>query len=732
MFELFEFDKARGYCHAKLSGVLAGSLSRQARKSRVPANSRRLLFETVEARRMMTTFVSDLADFSAPGGAIPDANVIEDSSGNLFGTTSSGGSSNNGTVFEWVKSTGTLSTLVAFNGTDGAQPEAGLVEDSSGNLFGTTAAGGPGSTGGTVFEWVKGSGTLSSLITLGGTVGQAPQAGVIEDASGNLFGTTGAFDSPGAVFEVSNLAQLVVTASASTVAAGSTINLTLTAEDQSGNVITGYNDSVTLSDSVGGALFAVDPVVTFTNGVATIAATLDTTGAQTITATDSTATISGTSSSITVTSNGPTTLTIPSAANQIVDITFSSATNFSVSIGGNTPTNYTTSNVNVVNYTGAAGSELIFNDPITSDAYTATQSFSSTTLLRSGGSFQLNAASVATLYIYTSDPSSTATVNVTSASGSDNFNFFVDAASSSPGYSYIADPGTGIYSELSGFSSVTPTGSGSTTYAYVYSTTDATTVASPTQTTFTVGTATSTLTNFPQVYIVGAADGTDSITLDSAGNEFVSSPTFSYVTNGTNILVGAIYAANLKAQAAGSKDAAVFYSYPSNTFNGASGTSTLSGSTLNVKQATVNFTSQALGYLNVSVFESGGGTDTANLTSSGAGSLFSTAASTALTVGSSVITVNTYYAPSGQIVALAGTIVVTGAGSDTASVYDSTGANALSASGTTATLTAGSRSLTINRFATVTANQTSGTDDTVHQAANLGFTLTTVGSWTSD
>ena len=70
-------------------------------------------------------------------------------------------------------------------------------------------------------------------------------------------------------------------------------------------------------------------------------------------------------------------------------------------------------------------------------------------------------------------------------------------------YSYIADPGTGEYSELSGFGSETITGSGGTTYAYIYSTSHASTVASPTQTTFTAGSATSTLSNFPQVYVVG-------------------------------------------------------------------------------------------------------------------------------------------------------------------------------------------------------------------------------------
>ena len=69
---------------------------------------------------------------------IPLAGLVEDSSGNLFGTTDDGGASGDGTVFELQPGSGTITTLASFNGTNGANPEAGLIEDSSGNLFGTT------------------------------------------------------------------------------------------------------------------------------------------------------------------------------------------------------------------------------------------------------------------------------------------------------------------------------------------------------------------------------------------------------------------------------------------------------------------------------------------------------------------------------------------------------------------------------------------------------------------
>src|SRR6185437_5459408 len=125
--------------------------------------------------------------------------------------------------------------------------------------------------------------------------------------------------------------------------------------------------------------------------------------------------------------------------------------------------------------------------------------------------------------------------------GSSSSSFFV--VDTVHGYSYIADPGSGAYSELSGFGSETVTGSMGTTYAYIYSTSHASTVASPGRTTFTGGGMTATLSNFPQVYVVGAKDGTDSVTLDSSGGTFVSSPQFSYVggtSNSSHFLLGAI------------------------------------------------------------------------------------------------------------------------------------------------------------------------------------------------
>jgi uncharacterized repeat protein (TIGR03803 family) len=121
-------------------------------------------------------------------GANPYAGLVRDSSGNLYGTTSHAGASDSGVVFE-LDTAGTETVLYTFTGgTDGAFPYAGLVRDSSGNLYGTTYGGGASSSG-VVFE-VNTSGGETVLHSFTGlTDGGSPLAGLIEDKSGNLYGT---------------------------------------------------------------------------------------------------------------------------------------------------------------------------------------------------------------------------------------------------------------------------------------------------------------------------------------------------------------------------------------------------------------------------------------------------------------------------------------------------------------------------------------------------------------
>jgi len=123
-------------------------------------------------------------------GYNPQAGLIRDSAGDLYGTTASGGSSYNGTVFG-LSSSGTETILYNFTGgADGGSPLSGLIRDSAGNLYGTTNMGGASGYG-TVFK-VTASGTETVLYSFaGGTDGQYPAEGsLVRDKSGNLYGTT--------------------------------------------------------------------------------------------------------------------------------------------------------------------------------------------------------------------------------------------------------------------------------------------------------------------------------------------------------------------------------------------------------------------------------------------------------------------------------------------------------------------------------------------------------------
>ncbi len=132
------------------------------------------------------------------GGVNPKCTLIRDSAGNLYGTTYLGGNFNHGTVFKLNPATMLTpakkeTILYDFGETneDGQKPNADLVLDSSGNLYGTTEEG--GSTGsGTVFELTK-VGLETVLYSFGTAVhddGIVPSAGVVRDSSGNLYGTT--------------------------------------------------------------------------------------------------------------------------------------------------------------------------------------------------------------------------------------------------------------------------------------------------------------------------------------------------------------------------------------------------------------------------------------------------------------------------------------------------------------------------------------------------------------
>jgi uncharacterized repeat protein (TIGR03803 family) len=145
-----------------------------------------------------------MGQFSVNGtGANPRSSLIADASGNLFGTATTGGPYADGTVFEIGDGSSAITTLASFNGTNGRDPIVGLVQDASGNLYGATYQGGANDEG-TVYELPAGSNSISTLASFNSANGAYPEAGLTLDGSGKLYGTTnrgGIYDS-GTIFEI--------------------------------------------------------------------------------------------------------------------------------------------------------------------------------------------------------------------------------------------------------------------------------------------------------------------------------------------------------------------------------------------------------------------------------------------------------------------------------------------------------------------------------------------------
>ena len=155
-----------------------------------------------------------LDSFDGTDGSFPYAGLAQ--AGNLYGTTVSGGANGEGTVFTMTQS-GNLTTLHSFlYYTDGELPYAGLVQGRDGNFYGTTYAGGTNNAGGTIFK-ITPSGKLTALYSFCSEVvngnctdGSSPDAGLVQDTNGNLYGTTqgGGANSYGTVFTITTSGKL--------------------------------------------------------------------------------------------------------------------------------------------------------------------------------------------------------------------------------------------------------------------------------------------------------------------------------------------------------------------------------------------------------------------------------------------------------------------------------------------------------------------------------------------
>jgi uncharacterized repeat protein (TIGR03803 family) len=145
---------------------------------------------------------------NGPDGGTPAGGVVQGLDGNFYGTTGTGGSNHMGTVFS-ITSSGSLTTLWQFSGgSDGGQPAAGLVQGIDSNFYGTTSVGGTNSSLGTVFK-ITSAGTLTTLHRFTGTSTDAayPFAGLVQGNDNNFYGTTfgGGISGNGVVFRITPL-----------------------------------------------------------------------------------------------------------------------------------------------------------------------------------------------------------------------------------------------------------------------------------------------------------------------------------------------------------------------------------------------------------------------------------------------------------------------------------------------------------------------------------------------
>lgn len=177
-----------GYPQGGVVGDSAGNIYGTASSGGSTLNG--TLFEVDPTGKFAVVFTFDYED-----GQMPYGDLLLNSTGDLYGTTAYGGTAGGGTVFE-VNALGLLKVLYNFTGgTDGGSPHSGLIADAVGNLYGTTSGGGDLSCSagvgcGTVFK-VNKIGKEAVLYSFaGGAAGDSPEAGLVADAAGNLYGTT--------------------------------------------------------------------------------------------------------------------------------------------------------------------------------------------------------------------------------------------------------------------------------------------------------------------------------------------------------------------------------------------------------------------------------------------------------------------------------------------------------------------------------------------------------------
>jgi uncharacterized repeat protein (TIGR03803 family) len=226
------------------------------------ANNGGTIFSIAPAGRL-TTLYSFCSKPSCADGSAPYAPLVQAADGNFYGTTEIGGASDDGTVFEMTPA-GKLTTLYSFCSqtgcADGRSPEAGLIQATDGNFYGTTTGGGAYGEG-TIFE-VSPLGILTTLYSFCSQPECADGAGstgaLVQGTDGNFYGTTrdGGGFGEGTVFSLSTgLASFVKTLPTARAAGG---NVTIL-----GNNLTGAT-SVTFNGAAATLITVSDTAITTT------------------------------------------------------------------------------------------------------------------------------------------------------------------------------------------------------------------------------------------------------------------------------------------------------------------------------------------------------------------------------------------------------------------------------------------------------------------------------------
>ncbi|MGP8199424.1 MAG: choice-of-anchor tandem repeat GloVer-containing protein [Limisphaerales bacterium] len=162
------------------------------------ANGYGTVFRMAANGALTSLFSFDYSNF----GAYPSAALVQGADGNFYGTTQSGGTNGDGTVFQ-LSTNGTLTTFVSFNYFgNGASPMAALVLGTDGNFYGTTQSGGSNGCG-TVFQMTT-NGALTTLASFDySNFGASPTAALVQASNGSFYGTaqSGGTNGYGTIFQ---------------------------------------------------------------------------------------------------------------------------------------------------------------------------------------------------------------------------------------------------------------------------------------------------------------------------------------------------------------------------------------------------------------------------------------------------------------------------------------------------------------------------------------------------